>query len=74
MTEPGRLRITPVVLQDTSKWRAVNHKFIPLGFKIERAVSVDAEIRIILGPRMITARVFASSGRLWAPPHVPFPF
>nr|CAI5853863.1 unnamed protein product [Callosobruchus analis] len=41
------MRITPVVLRDASKWRTVNHKFISLGIKIERAVAVDAEIRII---------------------------
>nr|CAI5837636.1 unnamed protein product [Callosobruchus analis] len=41
------MRITPVVLRDASKWRAVNHKFISIGIKIERAVAVDAGIRII---------------------------
>nr|CAI5834086.1 unnamed protein product [Callosobruchus analis] len=46
-TEPRRMRITPVVLRDASKWRAVNHKFISIGIKIERAVAVDAGIRII---------------------------
>nr|CAI5820523.1 unnamed protein product [Callosobruchus analis] len=46
-TEPRKMRITPVVLRDASKWRAVNHKFISIGIKIERAVAVDAGIRII---------------------------
>nr|CAI5858271.1 unnamed protein product [Callosobruchus analis] len=41
------MRITPVVLRDASKWRAVNHKFISIGIEIERAVAVDAGIRII---------------------------
>nr|CAI5868887.1 unnamed protein product [Callosobruchus analis] len=41
------MRITPVVLRDDSKWRTVNHKFISIGIKIERAVAVDAGIRII---------------------------
>nr|CAI5826124.1 unnamed protein product [Callosobruchus analis] len=41
------MRITPVVLRDASKWRAVNHKFISIGIKIEGAVAVDAGIRII---------------------------
>nr|CAI5848515.1 unnamed protein product [Callosobruchus analis] len=41
------MRITPVVLRDASKWWDVNHKFISLGIKIERAVAVDAGIRII---------------------------
>nr|CAI5831809.1 unnamed protein product [Callosobruchus analis] len=46
-TEPRKIRITPVVLRDASKWRAVNHKFISIGIKIERAVAVDAGIGII---------------------------
>nr|CAI5852630.1 unnamed protein product [Callosobruchus analis] len=48
-TEPRKMRITPVVLRDALKWRAANHKFISLGIKIkiERAVAVDAGIRII---------------------------
>nr|CAI5827696.1 unnamed protein product [Callosobruchus analis] len=41
------MRITPVVLRDASKWWAVNHKLISIGIKIERAVAVDAGIRII---------------------------
>nr|CAI5833872.1 unnamed protein product [Callosobruchus analis] len=41
------MRITPVVLRDASKWRVVNHKFISLGSKIERAFAVDGGIRII---------------------------
>nr|CAI5826366.1 unnamed protein product [Callosobruchus analis] len=45
--DPRRMRITPVVLRDASKWRTVNHKFISIGIKIERAVAVDAGIRII---------------------------
>ncbi|CAH2000305.1 unnamed protein product [Acanthoscelides obtectus] len=35
------------VLRDASRWRGVNHKFISLGIKFERAVAVDAGIRII---------------------------
>nr|CAI5827697.1 unnamed protein product [Callosobruchus analis] len=46
-TEPRKMRITPVVLRDASKWWAVNHKLISIGIKIERAVAVDAGIRII---------------------------
>nr|CAI5846049.1 unnamed protein product [Callosobruchus analis] len=46
-TEPRKMRITPVVLRDASRWRAVNHKFISIGTKIERAVAVDEGIRII---------------------------
>nr|CAI5845181.1 unnamed protein product [Callosobruchus analis] len=46
-TEPRRMRITSVILRDASKWRAVNHKFILIGIKIESAVAVYAGIRII---------------------------
>nr|CAI5860707.1 unnamed protein product [Callosobruchus analis] len=41
------MRITPVVLWDASKWRPINHKFISLGIKIERAVAIDVGIRTI---------------------------
>ncbi|CAH2007764.1 unnamed protein product [Acanthoscelides obtectus] len=44
---PRKVRVTPIVLRDASRWRGVNHKFIPLGIKFERAVAVDAGIRII---------------------------
>ncbi|CAH1999912.1 unnamed protein product [Acanthoscelides obtectus] len=40
-------RITPIVLRDATKWRHLNYKFISLGIKIERAVAVDAGIRIL---------------------------
>ncbi|CAH1967213.1 unnamed protein product [Acanthoscelides obtectus] len=42
-----KVRVTPIVLRDASRWRGVNHKFISLGIKFERAVAVDAGIRII---------------------------
>ncbi|CAH1977398.1 unnamed protein product [Acanthoscelides obtectus] len=44
---PRKVRVTPIVLRDASRWRGVNHKFISLGIKFERAVAVDAGIRII---------------------------
>ncbi|CAH1988363.1 unnamed protein product [Acanthoscelides obtectus] len=42
---PRKLRVTPIVLRYASRWRGV--KFISLGNKSERAVAVDAGIRII---------------------------
>ncbi|CAH1976700.1 unnamed protein product [Acanthoscelides obtectus] len=44
---PRKVRVTPIVLRDASRWRGVNHKFISLGIKFELAVVVDAGIRII---------------------------
>ncbi|CAH1970681.1 unnamed protein product [Acanthoscelides obtectus] len=44
---PRKVRVTPIVLLDTSRWRGVNHNFISLGIKFERAVAVDAVIRLI---------------------------
>ncbi|CAH2017929.1 unnamed protein product, partial [Acanthoscelides obtectus] len=44
---PRKVRVTPIVLRDASRWRGVNHEFISLGIKFERAVAVDAGIRII---------------------------
>ncbi|CAH1968204.1 unnamed protein product [Acanthoscelides obtectus] len=44
---PRKVRVTPIVLRDASRWRGVNDKFISLGIKFERAVAVDAGIRII---------------------------
>ncbi|CAH1994003.1 unnamed protein product [Acanthoscelides obtectus] len=47
-TQPSRQgRITPIVLRDGTRWRTLNFKFISLGIKIDRAVAVDAGIRII---------------------------
>nr|CAH7741859.1 unnamed protein product [Callosobruchus chinensis] len=47
MTGPRKLRITPVVLRDASKWRAANHKILSLDIKIERAPANNAGIRIL---------------------------
>ncbi|CAH1956815.1 unnamed protein product, partial [Acanthoscelides obtectus] len=44
---PRQVRITPIVLRDATKWRTLNYSFVSLGVRIERAVAVDAGIRII---------------------------
>ncbi|CAH2016525.1 unnamed protein product [Acanthoscelides obtectus] len=44
---PRQVRITPIVLRDATKWRTLNYSFVSLSIRIERAVAVDAGIRII---------------------------
>ncbi|CAH1981757.1 unnamed protein product, partial [Acanthoscelides obtectus] len=47
-SQPSRQRrVTPIAPRDGARWRTLTYKFISLGIKTDRAVAVDAGIRII---------------------------